>query len=389
GADIVPTDRNLYMAHFLGAEGAKDFLTGMAENPDQPATKLVTPGAAAANRSVFYSPGGQPLTARQVYEKQTSRFGNGMAGVTGMAPPKGAVGSDTAMLTVNDRIAAAVPTLTALALQPGLPEDTRKTLLELTKAGITAGQPTNDEKDWQSYARAERAAGRAPLDRLQWKIAEKRAGATTVTVGGAKRISEGLGDRYLKAEDAAVSAGAELRQYEQLDKLLDDPNVYTGTAAGPISEIKKAGVTLFGLDLKGVPNAEVAKKIVDEIALSYKRKSSDASTSDFERKLYERMAPNIGDSAAGRKLLIAMRTADLRNSQQQAEVWRAHVQKDGQADPSVYTALAELEAGRRKELGGFMESMNTMAGATVQPQPTAGAIDVVDQLRKKYKGLEP
>ena len=101
------------------------------------------------------------------------------------------------------------------------------------------------------------------------------------------------------------------------------------------------------------------------------------------------MAPNIGDSAAGRKLLIAMRTSDLRNVQQQAEIWRAHVQKDGSVDPTVYQALGELEAGRRKELGGFMESMNAFASSTAQPSPTAGAGNAIQQLREKYKGLEP
>lgn len=390
---LPPTDKNLAMMWFLGEPDGKSFLSGMAKNPEQPATALVSEAAVKSNRSVFFAPDGQPLPAARVYNKITGSIPNDNVGVQTLAQSMARSGQSTPVApdSPQDRVVQNLSVYERMMRDPRLSKDQQEAAREAFKIGMEYAKPTGDIKDYE-YDKTHRG------ELLTRQLALRKSGATQVNIdaAGGKKIAEGLGERYLKAEDASVNAAAELRQYEQLDKLLDDPNVYTGTAAGPISEIKKAGVTLLGLDLKGVPNAEVAKKIVDEIALSYKKKSSDASTSDFERKLYERMSPNIGDSAAGRKLLIAMRTADLRNTQQQAEIWRAHLKKDGSVDPTVYQALGELEAGRRKELGGFMETMSTMAGATTQPQPTAGATDAIEQLKKKYqdvknkyKGMEP
>lgn len=48
---------DLYLAHFLGSEGALKFLQANDADPSQPAAPLF-PEAAAANRSIFYAPDG-------------------------------------------------------------------------------------------------------------------------------------------------------------------------------------------------------------------------------------------------------------------------------------------------------------------------------------------
>lgn len=52
-----PDASELYLAHFLGAEGAGRFLGALASNPAQSAAALL-PKAAAANRGVFFGAGG-------------------------------------------------------------------------------------------------------------------------------------------------------------------------------------------------------------------------------------------------------------------------------------------------------------------------------------------
>ena len=74
GRDANGTD--LYMAHFLGLGGAKQFLSKMASNPDATGAALF-PQAARANRGVFYTSGGQPRSLSQIYE----RFGNKLGSV--------------------------------------------------------------------------------------------------------------------------------------------------------------------------------------------------------------------------------------------------------------------------------------------------------------------
>ena len=64
---------DLYMAHFLGVEGAKDFLQARDADPGRAAAELF-PRAARANRGVFYDAGGQPRSLEQVYDRFAAKF---------------------------------------------------------------------------------------------------------------------------------------------------------------------------------------------------------------------------------------------------------------------------------------------------------------------------
>ena len=70
------TGTDLYMAHFLGLGGAKQFLSAMASNPGRDAASLF-PAAARANRNVFYSSDGSARSLSEVYQRFASKLGNG------------------------------------------------------------------------------------------------------------------------------------------------------------------------------------------------------------------------------------------------------------------------------------------------------------------------
>jgi hypothetical protein len=65
----------LYLAHFLGAGGAADFLDRMADAPDAPAADAL-PAAARANRSVFFA-GGRARSLAEVYDLFARKLGVG------------------------------------------------------------------------------------------------------------------------------------------------------------------------------------------------------------------------------------------------------------------------------------------------------------------------
>jgi Transglycosylase SLT domain len=68
-----PTDGELYMAHFLGVGGAAKLITSAEDTPQASAVKMF-PGAAAANRSIFYDRQGQPRSVSDVYSVISSRY---------------------------------------------------------------------------------------------------------------------------------------------------------------------------------------------------------------------------------------------------------------------------------------------------------------------------
>ncbi|KQT35125.1 flagellar biosynthesis protein FlgJ [Sphingomonas sp. Leaf412] len=78
------TGTDLYMAHFLGLGGARQFLGAMQGNPDRSAASLF-PAAARANRNVFFERDGSARSLAQVYERFGNKLGGSGAGETAAA----------------------------------------------------------------------------------------------------------------------------------------------------------------------------------------------------------------------------------------------------------------------------------------------------------------
>ncbi|TCT12630.1 transglycosylase-like protein with SLT domain [Tepidamorphus gemmatus] len=68
-----PTEGELYVAHFLGPQGALDLIRLAEQAPDRSAAKHF-PQAAAANRSIFYTSEGRARTASEVYDRLVAGF---------------------------------------------------------------------------------------------------------------------------------------------------------------------------------------------------------------------------------------------------------------------------------------------------------------------------
>ncbi len=64
------TDKNLFLAHFLGHGAAKQMLGALKKDPDASAAQMF-PKAAASNPAVFYYQDGSPRTIAAVYDLQT------------------------------------------------------------------------------------------------------------------------------------------------------------------------------------------------------------------------------------------------------------------------------------------------------------------------------
>jgi hypothetical protein len=69
----VPSEGELYMAHFFGAGGASKLINAAGTNPHASAAKLF-PAAARANRSIFYDRQGQARSVAGVYSELNRRY---------------------------------------------------------------------------------------------------------------------------------------------------------------------------------------------------------------------------------------------------------------------------------------------------------------------------
>jgi hypothetical protein len=119
-----PSEGELYIAHFLGSEGAARLIATAAGHPGASAPALF-PAAAAANRAIFYDRSGHPLGAGAVYRKLTGRYevARALAFTPPPPTPSGPV-PDTAGVTqayAEVRAAAPVPLPVERPAQHGKP----------------------------------------------------------------------------------------------------------------------------------------------------------------------------------------------------------------------------------------------------------------------------
>ncbi len=94
------TSTDLYMAHFLGLGGARNFFTAMANNPDRSGAAMF-PAAAHANRSVFFTANGAPRSLAQIYARLEAKLNAGSGGTDGTTAPLPAIPSLLASTTLG------------------------------------------------------------------------------------------------------------------------------------------------------------------------------------------------------------------------------------------------------------------------------------------------
>jgi len=75
-----PDAGELYLAHFLGADGASRFLSALVADPAQSAATMF-PAAASANRAIFYDGAGAPRSLGGVMDLMHGKMAAAMQGV--------------------------------------------------------------------------------------------------------------------------------------------------------------------------------------------------------------------------------------------------------------------------------------------------------------------
>jgi hypothetical protein len=113
GSGVNSTD--LYLAHFLGANGATRFLASHRQDPQRIAATQF-PEAAAANRGVFYDPSGRARTLGQVYDFFATKMTRELADVDSAR----AADAPASPAKTKDVAPSLPPQLQALAAQFGL-----------------------------------------------------------------------------------------------------------------------------------------------------------------------------------------------------------------------------------------------------------------------------
>jgi hypothetical protein len=101
-----PTEGELYIAHFLGPDGAGKMINAADSRPNASAAAIF-PAAARANRSIFYDSSGNARTVSQVYSRLTGKFDN--ASTIAVASVSRAAETPSAALAAATGVVPVVP----------------------------------------------------------------------------------------------------------------------------------------------------------------------------------------------------------------------------------------------------------------------------------------
>ena len=104
-----PTDAELYMAHFMGVDGAAKLITSAQESPQASGAQMF-PSAAAANHSVFFDSAGHARSVSDVYTVLTSRY----AAAASSSATQSAMASVGGTSSATTEVASAGPTAALL-----------------------------------------------------------------------------------------------------------------------------------------------------------------------------------------------------------------------------------------------------------------------------------
>lgn len=311
-AKILPNDKNLYVAHFLGAGGAVKFLNGMKENPTAPATSLVNQDAVKANPAVFLDSDGKAKTAAGVYNSLTRPFYAGSS-INFAMPSDLPTSADPEAA----RMAQALPKLRLLRMAPGIPDSVAKGIDETIKHYEKATEPTNEIKNYNLYAAQERSAGRVPVSFDKWgeqnttemKNAQSAGYSSPIDYESAmatgKKVGEAMGEAPAETIKTAQLAPKRIQQLDTIKDALVKGNgsITTGPFAEYALKAKQAASSLFGIDMAGVPEAEIAQKMGFGLATTaVKELTSRGTQMEFSRALQAN--PGLLMSPKGSMLMI-------------------------------------------------------------------------------------
>jgi hypothetical protein len=109
------TEGELYIAHFLGANGASRLISLAAENPRASAAAAF-PRAAQANSSIFYTSEGKARTASDVYATLAGRYATARAGIgTALASSQSVAPTQTQAVTRASKVNNVTPLSNVIA----------------------------------------------------------------------------------------------------------------------------------------------------------------------------------------------------------------------------------------------------------------------------------
>lgn len=158
-----------------------------------------------------------------------------------------------------------------------------------------------------------------------------------------KAIGKGMGEQYLKIQQAGLDAPHQIAKYDRLANLLD--GIKTNRLAPTFANIASIAEG-FGIKLDPrLGPKQAAEALTNEIALTLRNPAGGAgmpgALSDADREYLRSMTPGLGKNPEANKLIIETATALAKRDQEIAKLARDYRRKNGKLDEGFYDAIED------------------------------------------------
>lgn len=202
---------------------------------------------------------------------------------------------------------------------------------------------TDDTKEYSYYLKT-LPHGEHPMEFRDWMVL--RSPQTNINMPASetafdKQMGSKLADTALGYQTDAANARQALAAYDEMDRSLNQPGIYTGAGAPTLQALQQVGNAIGVVDDATIGNidkfeAAANKAIKDEVG------SLGSGVSEGDRRFVERANPGLTRSKPGNHLIIEMkRRLAVRKMQIAHEAERYMATHAGRMDYGFFTHLSD------------------------------------------------
>jgi hypothetical protein len=252
----------------------------------------------------------------------------------------------------DDRLKRDARSQAAMALQGGDANASRSALAQLIGVGDYQGAQvlgslgkadTTDEIKEYNLSKAQGFKGSF----TDWKTGLKRAGATSVNNvinSGEKaydtKVGADYGQTFIDLQKGGRNAVGQVATLDQMEKLTEDPNFYSGIGAERFALPMKQAIAKFGGDPNAAASMETFRALSNKSTLDAMGGSLGSGFSNADRDFVIGQTANVGNTPEGNRQLIQTHKAVAKRAQQVAGFAREYAAKNGRLDAGFDAQLA-------------------------------------------------
>lgn len=195
-------------------------------------------------------------------------------------------------------------------------------------SSLTPEKPTDDMRE---YNMAKQQGFTGSL--LDYQTAVRRSSATNVNVNSGEKgydntVGSGYGKVYLDGQAEARAAQKSLTSLSAMEKLMEDPALYSGSGSENVMRLKRMGAAM-GLNPEGIDSMEAFSALSKQAALDSMGGSLGTGFSNADRDFVTGQVPGIENTPQGNKTIIGIQKQIQGRKIEVAKLAREYAKKNG------------------------------------------------------------